>query len=111
MNEKTDPNLYQAIVEKAGEGRIIALATIVATKGSVPRGVGAKMLIDPGEELVGTVGGGCGEGEVIDAAHEVIRTGTPQMVRVDLTEDLLSLSPAVCGGTMEIFVEAVGFER
>jgi xanthine dehydrogenase accessory factor len=61
--------------------------------------------------LVGTVGGGCGEGEVIDAAHEVIRTGTPQMVRVDLTEDLMSLSPAVCGGTMEIFVEAVGFER
>jgi hypothetical protein len=29
------------------------------------------------------------------------------MVRVDLTEDLLSLSPAVCGGTMEIFVEAI----
>ncbi|MEE2668878.1 MAG: XdhC family protein [Gemmatimonadota bacterium] len=111
MNERTDPNLYQAIVEKAGEGRTIALATIVATKGSVPRGIGAKMLIDPGEELVGTVGGGCGEGEVIDAAHEVIRTGTPQMVRVDLTDDLLSLSPAVCGGTMEIFVEAVGFER
>ena len=48
---------------------------------------------------------------MIDAAHEVIRTGTSQMVRVDLTEDLMSLSPAVCGGIMEIFVEAVGFER
>ena len=41
---------------------------------------------------------------MIEAAHEVIRTGEPQLVRVDLTEDLLSLSPAVCGGTMEIFV-------
>lgn len=111
MNGRTDHDLYQAIVDKAGEGRTVALATIVSTKGSVPRGVGAKMLVDPGKELVGTVGGGCGEGEVIDAAHEVIRSGTPQIVRVDLTEDLLSLSPAVCGGTMEIFVEAVGFER
>jgi len=111
MNGRNDQNLYQAIVDKVQEGRTVALATIVSTKGSVPRGVGAKMVVDPGEELVGTVGGGCGEGEVIDAAHEVIRTGTPQMVRVDLTEDLLSLSPAVCGGTMEIFVEAVGFER
>ena len=107
MNTHNDYDLYQAIAEKVRRGRTVALATIVSTKGSVPRGVGAKMLVDPGEELVGTVGGGCGEGEVIEAAHEVIRTGEPRMVRVDLTEDLLSLSPAVCGGTMEIFVEAI----
>ena len=107
MNSHNDYEIYEAIAEKVREGRTIALATIVAVKGSVPRGVGAKMLVDPGEDLVGTVGGGCGEGEVIEAAQEVIRTGEPQMVRVDLTEDLLSLSPAVCGGTMEIFVEAI----
>ncbi len=107
MNSHNDYDVYEAIAEKVREGRTIALATIVSAKGSVPRGVGAKMLVDPGEELVGTVGGGCGEGEVIEAAQEVIRTGEPQMVQVDLTEDLLSLSPAVCGGTMEIFVEAI----
>ncbi len=107
MSIHNDYDLYQAIAGKIREGRTIALATIVSTKGSVPRGVGAKMLVDPGEELVGTVGGGCGEGEVIEAAQEVIRSGEPQLVRVDLTEDLLSLSPAVCGGTMEIFVEAI----
>ena len=107
MNSHNDYDLYRAIAEKVRGGRTIALATIVSTKGSVPRGVGAKMLVDPGEELVGTIGGGCGEGEVIEAAQEVIRTGEPRMVRVDLTEDLLSLSPAVCGGTMEIFVEAI----
>ena len=107
MGNHNDYDVYQAIAEKVRDGRTIALATIVSTKGSVPRGVGAKMLVDPGEELVGTVGGGCGEGEVIEAAQEVIRTGESQMVLVDLTEDLLSLSPAVCGGTMEIFVEAI----
>ena len=107
MNSHNDYDVYQAIADKVRGGRAIALATIVSAKGSVPRGVGAKMLVDPGEELVGTVGGGCGEGEVIEAAYEVIKTGEPQMVRVDLTEDLLSLSPAVCGGTMEVFVEDI----
>ncbi len=107
MGSHNDYDVFQAIAAKVRDGRTIALATIVSVKGSVPRGVGAKMLVDPGEDLVGTVGGGCGEGEVIEAAQEVIRTGEPQMVRVDLTEDLLSLSPAVCGGTMDIFVEAI----
>ncbi len=95
-------------MDKVREGRPCALATIVATKGSAPRKVGAKMLVDPERGLVGTVGGGCGEAEVIEAALDVLRTGKPRIVRVDLTKDLLSLSPAVCGGIMEIFVEAVG---
>ncbi len=65
MNSHNDYDLYQAIADKVADGRTQALATIVSLKGSLPRGVGAKMLVDPGEELVGTVGGGCGEGEVI----------------------------------------------
>ncbi|MDE0651780.1 MAG: XdhC family protein, partial [Gammaproteobacteria bacterium] len=52
-------------------------------------------------------GGGCGEAEVIEAAHEVIGDGVPRLVKVDLTEDLLGWSPAVCGGIMDIFVERV----
>ncbi len=65
------------------------------------------MLVEPDRGLVGTVGGGCGEGQVIEAAREVLESGDPQMVRVDLTRDFLSLSPAVCGGIMDVFVEAV----
>ncbi len=107
MEETENQNLYQAILEKTNKGRTVAVATIIATKGSVPRKIGAKMLVDPGYDLVGTVGGGCGEGEVIAVAHQVIESGNPQIVHVDLTEDILSLSPAVCGGTMEVFVEAV----
>jgi predicted RNA-binding protein associated with RNAse of E/G family len=85
-----------------------ALATVVATRGSTPRKAGTHMLILPGEErLVGTVGGGCGEAEVIDAARQVVESGLPQLVRVDLTEDLLSWSPAVCGGVMDVLVEPV----
>jgi len=82
-----------------------ALATVVETKGSTPRKVGAKMIVTEKGVAAGTIGGGCGEGEVIEVALQVMKDGNPRMVRIDLTEDLLSLSPAVCGGIMNIFVE------
>jgi xanthine/CO dehydrogenase XdhC/CoxF family maturation factor len=84
------------------------LATIVETRGSTPRKEGARMVVGPGGAvLAGTVGGGCGEGEVLEAAREVLAGGAARMVRVDLTEDLITLSPAVCGGTMDVWVEPV----
>lgn len=107
MIRQEDRELYEALLRASREGRTCALATIVSARGSTPRKVGAKMLVEPDEGLVGTVGGGCGEGQVIEAAREVLETGEPRMVRVDLTRDFLSLSPAVCGGIMDVFVEAV----
>ncbi len=108
MHRYEDRKLYEAVVRARDEGRTAALATIVSAKGSTPRKVGTKMLVHGEGDLVGTVGGGCGEGEVLEAAREVMRTGRSQTVHVDLTEDLLSWSPAVCGGVMEVFIEAIG---
>jgi xanthine dehydrogenase accessory factor len=102
-----DRELLEALVAARREGRACALATVLATRGSTPRKAGTKMLVEPGRGLVGTVGGGCGEAEVLEAARRVLESGHPERVRVDLTRDLLSWSPAVCGGVMEIYVEAV----
>ena len=99
--------VFSAAEAAAREGRAVALATIVRCRGSVPRGVGSNMLVDPERGLTGTVGGGCGEALVIEAAREVVATGEPRLLRIDLTEDLLSWSPAVCGGTFDVFVERV----
>jgi xanthine/CO dehydrogenase XdhC/CoxF family maturation factor len=99
--------VYNAAIEAAREGRRAVLATIVAAKGSTPRGVGSRMLIDLELGLTGTVGGGCGEAQVIEAANEVFESGVPQVVRVDLTEDLFSWSPAVCGGIFDVFIERI----
>lgn len=108
MNRDEDLDLYRALAEAAARGERCALATVVSTRGSTPRKAGTKMLVaDDGRGLAGTVGGGCGEGEVLVAAREVLATGLPRAVRVDLTEDLLSWSPAVCGGIMDVWVEAV----
>lgn len=104
---KEDLAVYRGILEAGRNGRPCALATVVATRGSTPRKNGAKMLVDPDRGLVGTVGGGCGEAEVIAAAKEAMETGLPRMVRVDLTDDPLSWSGSICGGILEVFVEPI----
>jgi len=105
MNE--DLAVFAAAEEAARDGRPVVLATIVRCRGSTPRGTGSKMLVDLQRGITGTVGGGCGEAEVIEAAAEVIATGLPRLLHIDLTEDLFSWSPAVCGGTFDVFLERV----
>ncbi|MDX1521022.1 MAG: XdhC family protein [Anaerolineae bacterium] len=83
----------------------VAVATIVEVKGSVPRELGTKMIIHPLGKHYGTIGGGCGEADVIKAGLDVIDSGQPQLVEVDLTEDISMESLGVCGGVMNVFVE------
>jgi xanthine/CO dehydrogenase XdhC/CoxF family maturation factor len=100
--------IMQALLRAAQKSRVTVLATVVSTRGSVPRRAGSKMLIDADSEtIIGTIGGGCGEADVIVAARDVAKTGKPQIVRVELTDRIDSFSPAVCGGIMEVFVERV----
>ncbi len=101
-------SIYVALHELLTQGEAVAVATIVDVKGSVPREVGAKMIIHPYGRHVGTVGGGCGEADVIKAGLEAIQTGAPTTVRVDLTEDISMQALGVCGGIMDVFVEPVG---
>src|SRR5436190_746900 len=81
------------------------MATIVKRKGSVPREVGAKMLVHRGGAISGTVGGGCGEAEVWRSALNVIDTKRPTIVQVDLTEEIAMESQGVCGGIFDVFVQ------
>jgi xanthine/CO dehydrogenase XdhC/CoxF family maturation factor len=103
----TDTSVYRAIVEAAAAGRTVALATVLRTRGSVPRHAGSKMIVDPDHGLIGTIGGGCGEADVIAAARDVVSHGVARIVRVELTDAIDTWSPAVCGGVMEVLVEPV----
>ncbi|HUG39168.1 MAG TPA: XdhC family protein [Longimicrobiales bacterium] len=102
-----DAGVYRALLDAVAAGRRAVLATVIRAKGSVPRDVGSKMLIEPGRGLVGTIGGGCGEGDVIAAAAEVLASGRARVVRVELMDAVESWSPAVCGGIMDVLVEPV----
>jgi xanthine dehydrogenase accessory factor len=97
--------LYQKLAEFVREDTPVAVATIVRVRGSVPREVGTKMIIHAAGRHLGTVGGGCGEADVIRAGLDVIDMGVPRRVEVDLTEDISMQSLGVCGGIMDVYVE------
>jgi xanthine dehydrogenase accessory factor len=97
--------LFQEIIHTLESGETVAMATVVKRKGSVPREVGAKMLVHRGGKISGTVGGGCGEAEVWRSALNVIDTQRPSTVQVDLTEEIAMESEGVCGGIFDVFVQ------
>jgi len=97
--------LFQELLQRLEQGETVAMATVVKRKGSVPREVGAKMLVLRGGKISGTVGGGCGEAEVWRSALNVIDTRRPNMVSVDLTEEIAMESEGVCGGIFDVFVQ------
>ncbi len=101
---------YHQLHDLLQAGETVAMATVVATRGSTPREVGAKMLVRGSGGIMGTVGGGCGEAQVWRTALQVLETGRPQVTVVDLTEEVRLDSAGICGGTMEVWVEPWGGE-
>jgi xanthine dehydrogenase accessory factor len=91
----------------ARRGRRVALATVVETWGSSPRGVGARMAVDEDGLFVGSVSGGCVEGEILATAEEVLATGRPVLRRFGVGNETAWSVGLACGGTIAIFVERI----
>jgi len=89
-----------------GRGGPIAIVTVISTKGSVPRKAGAKMLVWPDGRTLGSIGGGCSEGMVIKTALDVIRNGGCLTEKIDMTGDTAEDEGMVCGGIMQVMIEA-----
>ncbi|MGH8623310.1 MAG: XdhC family protein, partial [Burkholderiales bacterium] len=98
-------NLWRAAADLARQGTRGALATVARTRGSTPVPSGTKMLVGPSGRLVGTVGGGCVEADVIRAALEAQSAGQPAIVTHTLNADLAGDLGLSCGGTVDVFVE------
>jgi xanthine dehydrogenase accessory factor len=98
-------DMLHEILKALEHGENAALATIVRTKGSTPREVGARMIVRPDGQIVGTVGGGCGEADVWSTAMDVLESGQPQLIEVDLLHDHDVEGGRACGGLMYVFVE------
>ena len=82
-----------------------AVVTVIETKGSTPRGTGAKMAVSPLGQVTGSIGGGCSEGAVIRDAVRIIGTGRYKVVDIDLTGEVAESDGMVCGGTMQVLIE------
>jgi xanthine dehydrogenase accessory factor len=99
--------VFKALAEALDKGEEVALVTIVASTGSTPQRVGAKMLVYSDGRTVGTIGGGCYENEAFWKAREAIKDRRPVTVRYELNDDFAQETGLVCGGQMEVFIEPV----
>lgn len=90
-----------------GEGRAVALATVVETWGSAPRPVGAHLVIDADGHFEGSVSGGCVEGAVVAEALEVIETGQPRLLEFGVADETAWRVGLSCGGRIAVYVEPV----
>jgi len=100
-------DIYEQIVQLRREGRCGAVATIVNVRGSIPSFRTAKMLVRDDGSIVGTIGGGCVEADVWQAAREVMESEKPRTLHFDLNQDPKYDTGLVCGGTLEVFIEPV----
>src|SRR5213593_1441972 len=100
-------DIYDEIVRLRKLGQKCALATIVQVRGSIPSYESAKLLVREDGSMLGTVGGGCVEAEVWNAAREVIETEKPRHLTFGLGQDAAYDNGLICGGQLDVFIEPV----
>ena len=86
-------------------GRGVAIATVVETWGSAPRPVGSHLVIDDAGHFLGSVSGGCVEGEVVTQALEVIGDGAAKMLEFGIADETAWRAGLSCGGRIKVYVE------
>jgi xanthine/CO dehydrogenase XdhC/CoxF family maturation factor len=86
-------------------GEQVALATVVATRRSAPRPVGAKLAVSQGGEMAGSVSGGCVESDVFELAREVLADGQPKLLTYGISDDQAWNVGLPCGGEIDVFLE------
>ena len=87
------------------DGKKVAIATVVATRRSAPRPVGAKLAISETGELCGSVSGGCVESDVYENARDVLESGEPKLLSYGIADEEAWEVGLPCGGEIDVFVE------
>jgi len=100
--------ILKEALRRIDKGEIIALVTIVETKGSTPREAGAKMMVDKDGLISGTIGGGITEAKVIEEVKQALKEGKGKLITYHLTKEQAALDEgAICGGEMKVFIDVL----
>ena len=101
-------SVFKAAVDELDDDKPMVVATVVRTSGSTPQKSGAKLLVRQDGSGVGTLGGGCVEGDIWFAAQELLKRGGDAELRdYQLNEDLAAQDGLVCGGTMYFLIDPI----
>jgi xanthine/CO dehydrogenase XdhC/CoxF family maturation factor len=102
-----DDNILLEAERWVRAGRKVAIATVVETWGSAPRPVGSRIVVDDQARFLGSVSGGCVEGDVIAAALDAIEVGQPKMLEFGVADETAWRVGLSCGGKIKIYVERI----
>lgn len=103
----TDDDLLATAEAWKRDGRGVALATVVDTWGSAPRPVGSHLVVDDQGRFLGSVSGGCVEGEVVTEAVDIIAAGRPKMLEFGVADETAWRAGLSCGGRIRVYVERI----
>jgi xanthine/CO dehydrogenase XdhC/CoxF family maturation factor len=104
----TDDDILGQAEAWAKSGKGVAVATVVETWGSAPRPVGSHLVIDEDGSFLGSVSGGCVEGEVVTEALDVIGSGKAKLLEFGVADETAWRAGLSCGGRISVYVEKVG---
>ena len=100
--------VFREALNLLDKGEPFVIATVVGTKGSTPQKPGAKLLVRKDGSGVGTLGGGCVEGDIWFAASRILKEGGgPTLTDYELNEEIAAREGLVCGGTMYFLIDPV----
>jgi xanthine/CO dehydrogenase XdhC/CoxF family maturation factor len=102
-----DHNILNTAAVWIGEGKKVALATVIETWGSAPQPVGSQLVVDSDGNFMGAVSGGCVEGDVITQAIDAIASGNHKTLQFGVADETAWRVGLACGGKIRIFVEPV----
>lgn len=105
VNSGDNADILEQAAKWRGQGKGVAVATVVSTWGSSPRPVGAKLAVDDSGSFVGSVSGGCVEGAVIEEGLAAIKDGKPRLLDFGVTNEQAWEVGLACGGKIQVFVE------
>jgi xanthine/CO dehydrogenase XdhC/CoxF family maturation factor len=103
----SDDDILRKAQEWKEGGQDVAIATVVETWGSAPRPVGSHLVIDDQGRFLGSVSGGCVEGDVVAQALDVIESGKPRMLEFGVADETAWQVGLSCGGRIKVYVERV----
>jgi xanthine dehydrogenase accessory factor len=107
----SDSDILRKAQEWKVAGRDVALATVVETWGSAPRPVGSHLVIDSEGNFLGSVSGGCVEGDVITEALDMIAMGGQQMLEFGVADETAWRAGLSCGGRIRVYVQSIDADR
>ncbi|MBI2877238.1 MAG: XdhC family protein [Candidatus Tectomicrobia bacterium] len=102
-----EEEIYRRIASLREVDKGAVLATIVSKRGSAPRELGAKLLVEEGGATLGSISGGCVEAETWQEAMQMMPGGHPRIRCFHLTEKDAVESGLICGGALEVYLEPV----